>query len=82
MGVFLARRQDPNLGFPPHRIGFGVRAFFRASSLSRVAVTMWLTTSSDGPFIAYRCVLVVLLILRLRLNRLRLAILAFTGTDP
>jgi hypothetical protein len=39
----------PIFGFPFPQIGFSLRAFFRARRLSRGAVTMWLTTSSDGP---------------------------------
>ena len=77
VGRFPTATVGPELGIPSLRIGFYVRAFLWASVLSRGADSMWLTTSTVGPFIVYR-------------SRDRLynyydeygSTVAYTGTDP
>jgi hypothetical protein len=69
--------------FRPFRLPVDVRgAGCVASPFSRLFLTYRIRSLSSSFFIAYRCEYIILLILRLRLNRLRLAILAFTGTAP
>ena len=58
MGVFLARRQDPNLGFPfPTESGLECEPSF---GLAPLAGCRWHVANylDHRPFIAYRCVLV------------------------
>jgi hypothetical protein len=81
IGVSRTPRPDPH--FVPFRLPVDVRgAGCVASPFSRLFLTYRIRSLSSSFFIAYRCEYIILLILRLRLNRLRLAILAFTGTTP